>query len=157
MGDAKSLFIVKEGIRSEPPAKLKLIGTGDKALDIDIGAKQPNLTADIFAITNYRFEVMSKDDYESEGAWKNYNITDVEAQSNVSYMITQLQPNTTYVVRVASINIAGISEKSEMHEFTTLAKAPKMQEPQKNEPDSAVKNFSGFGLVVLGILLNLMY
>lgn len=133
-----------------------MIGTGDKALDIDIGAKQPNLTADIFAITNYRFEVMSKDDYESEGAWKNFNITDVEAQSNVSYLITQLQPNTTYIVRVASINIVGLSERSQMHEFTTLAKTPKMQEPKENESDSIAKNFSGFGLVMLGILLKLI-
>lgn len=131
-----------------------MIGTGDQVLDIDIGAKQPNLTADIFAVTKYRFEVMSKDDYDIEGAWKNYNITDVEARSNVTYLITQLAPNTTYVVRVASINIVGLSERSEMQEFTTLAEAPRKTQ---NEPDSAVKHFSGFGLLMLGVLLNLMY
>ncbi|XP_070495022.1 neural cell adhesion molecule 1-B-like [Chironomus tepperi] len=154
IGEARSFFSVLPGLRPEPPAKLKLIGTGDQVLDIDIGATQPNLTADIFAITQYRFEVMSKDDYDVQGDWKNYNITDVEAQSNVSYLITQLSPNTTYVVRVASINNVGLSERTEMYEFTTLANAPKKQ---KNEPDSAVKHFSGLSLVVLGILLNLMH
>ncbi|CAG9797236.1 unnamed protein product [Chironomus riparius] len=154
LGDAVSLFTVKPGIRPEPPTKLKLIGTGDQVIDLDIGAKQPNLTADIFAITKYRFEVMSKDDYDYEGDWKNYNITDVEARSNVTYLITQLAPNTTYLVRVASINLVGLSERTEMQEFTTLAEAPRKTQ---NEPDSAVQNFSGFGLVMLGVLLNLMY
>ena len=137
-------------------------------LDLDIGAKQPNLSADPFAITKYRFEVMSKDDYEYEGAWKNYNITDVEARSNVTYLVTQLSPNTTYIVRVASINAVGLSEPTEMKEFTTLAEAPKKKKdlsttlaetPEKkdNEPDSAIKHFSGYELVMFGLLLNLMF
>jgi len=128
------------------------MGSNNHVLHINIGAKQPNLTADPFAITKYRFEVMSKDDYETEGAWKNYNISDVEARSNVDYFIEQLAPNTTYIVRVASINSVGLSERTEMKEFTTLAEAPK-----KNEPDSAVKNFSGFGLVIFGILWNYLH
>lgn len=129
------------------------MGSNNHVLHIDIGAVHPNLTADPFAITKYRFEVMSKDDYETEGAWKNYNISDVEARSNVNYFIEKLAPNTTYIVRVASINSVGLSERTEMKEFTTLAEEPKMK---KNEPDSAVKNFSGFGLVMFGILLNFM-
>jgi hypothetical protein len=131
------------------------VGSNNHVLDIDIGAEQPNLTADPFAITMYRFEIKSKDDYENEGAWKNYNISDVEARSNISYLIQQLEPNTTYIVRVASINVVGLSERTEMKEFTTLAEAPVMK--KKNEPDSAYKNFAGFGLVMFGILLNFMH
>lgn len=135
---------MEEGDLPKAPSKFKLLGVGNDCFDIDIDSKTPNLTVDPLAITQYRFEIIKLDDYINNGAqWKKQNITDQIAKSKISYIINKLMPNTTYLIRVASINAVGLSNYTESHELTTL-----LEKPIRNGT-SEVKTHLGFLFFVI--------
>lgn len=117
---------LKEGIQPLTPHKFELLGKGNESLEFYLGS-QDNDSSESMKINKYRFEMLTKDNFENnESEWKYQNIVDVHAEKNSTYLMEKLQPNTTYLIRVASINVAGLSEWTEIKEFTTLAHAPKM-------------------------------
>lgn len=143
---------VREAERPKMPSKLELRGKSNDMLDIDIGSQQEDLNVNPLAVTHYRFEMISKDDYISNGeTWKNHNITDVEARNDVTYVITKLMPKTTYLVRVASISVVGLSDWTEAREFETLLEAPK-----KSAPGGSARHLSYSGLIIIAIFKSLI-
>jgi hypothetical protein len=116
-----------EGKRPDMPSKFAIQGRGDRVLDIDLGSIKAD-KSDPLAVTHYRFEMVFKDDFDkNDGEWKSPFIKD-KAVSNMTYMLVDLKPNTTYLVRVASLNRVGLSDWTEIKQFTTLDKKP---EPEK--------------------------
>jgi hypothetical protein len=122
IGNATAEIQIKEGIRPPKPEKLNLIGYGTDILDLDIGSREGNFD-DPTAIKKYRFELIQKDDFESKGMiWKNQFVEDQPARNNVTYKLTNLSPNKTYLVRVASVNDIAQSEWTDIKEFSTVLK-----------------------------------
>jgi hypothetical protein len=119
LGYADYKVYLEEGLQPQPPEKFELQGYGNDSFDINLGSYR-EASNDPMRIKQYRFEMMRKDDFEEGGSiWRRQNICDVHAKPNVTYLVSQLTPNTTYIMRVASINIAGLSKWSEFREFTT--------------------------------------
>lgn len=125
LGAVNYTIYIQEGIQPETPHKFELLGKGNDSLEFYLGSRDDD-TNESMKINRYRFEMMTKENFEyNESEWKYQNIRDMPAEKNSTYLIEKLQPNTTYLIRVASINAAGLSEWTEIEEFTTLAHAPK--------------------------------
>lgn len=123
MGHADYKVYVKKGEKPPPPKQFEIQGYGNDSFDINLGP-YTDASNDSMRIKQYRFELMRKDDFEENGSiWRRQNIKDVHAKPGVTYLVTDLQPNTTYILRVASMNVAGISDWSVFKEFTTLTNA----------------------------------
>lgn len=125
IGIDEYFVLIKRGMQPPMPEKFLLRGSGTDSLDIDLGKIEAN-PEDPMRVVQYRFEMMLKDDYEAnDREWKNYFIKDVRAH-NATYLVSELRPNTTYMMRVASLNAAGLSAWTTREEFTTLPYIPKI-------------------------------
>lgn len=152
LGKIEMKVQIKEGGKPNVPKVPKLMGQGNSSLEFDIDAKRPD-PDDPLAITHYRFELVRKFDFDrDEGEWKNPVIMDSKAESNVMYFIQGLQPNTTYLVRVASINSVGLSDWTTMKQFKTLDKIP-----ETNKPSDVARDSSNILLIIVAYLLLKFY
>jgi hypothetical protein len=99
-------------------------GFNSDTLDIDVGAKKDPNSTNKMNIIGYRFEIISKKQYESKGGWETADRRDFAIEDGVTYLLTHLQHDTSYLVRVASRNLAGLSDWTETKEFKTLLVQP---------------------------------
>jgi hypothetical protein len=142
---------VERGIRPSMPATFYLQGRGHESLDINLGSFE-QIPDDPMRITKYRFEMMFKKEFEDNGyEWKYQNIRDVPAKVNTTYTVSNLKPDTTYLMRVASLNVAGLSEWTEIKEFSTLS-----YEPAKESNNSKMLGVSLFILILTNFVCNLL-
>lgn len=113
------LFNLVEGIKAETPYKIILRGWSSNALDIAVSAKVHLTNNPIMDITGFRFQIIQKDVFTANsGSW--YGSEFKEFAVAETYLITPLTAGTTFLIRVASRNVAGISDWSEVQEFATL-------------------------------------
>lgn len=130
---------VERGRQAQKPKNFTLLGVGIDSFDIYLGNLNES-SDDPMRVTKYRFEMMLKDDFEANGnMWRYQNIKDVKANGSYPYLMDKLISNKTYLVRVASINLAGLSEFTNIQEFTTIAYTPIKSQKKK---DSNVSNDS---------------
>lgn len=140
MGTLKRTITLLNGTKPAPPPHIVLRGINSNTFDLDVGAKRSK-TANPMNIIGYRFELLSKEDHRNNGGkWINAHViikeftdgennkteqntnNDGNSTQGVTYFINNLSPNTTYLVRVASINPAGLSDWMGPTEFTTYGK-----------------------------------
>lgn len=113
------LFNLVEGIKAETPYKIILRGWSSNALDIAVSAKVHLTNNPIMDITGFRFQIIQKDVFTANsGSW--YGSEFKEFAVAETYLITPLTAGTTFLIRVASRNVEGISDWSEVQEFATL-------------------------------------
>lgn len=149
LGTLKRTITLMNGTKPAPPPHITVHGHASNTFDLDIGAKKTG-KSDPMEITGYRFELQTKEDNRNNGGkWVNPRIVDkgfadgrplkrkfrecaevnltenlsINCMLGVTYLITDLAANTTYLIRVASINAAGLSDWMGPKEFRTLAKA----------------------------------
>lgn len=75
-------------------------------------------------INGYRFELIPRQVFIDNENWQSAWIKDFSVEDGVTYLLNPLSHNTTYLVRVASRNLAGLSDWTEIQEFTTLSNQP---------------------------------
>lgn len=74
-------------------------------------------------VLSYRFEIISLDDYRNNGnVWTTARAIEKASTDGMTYVIDSLKPNATYLVRVASKNLAGMSDWCGPQNLTTTAK-----------------------------------
>jgi hypothetical protein len=76
-------------------------------------------------VRGYRFELIPKHVYQEKKSWKKAIVQYYDFADGATYLVNNLQEDTTYLTRVASRNLAGYSEWTDVVEFTTLLKQPK--------------------------------
>jgi hypothetical protein len=112
-----------ERVTKPPPPVITLSKAGHEYLDLNLGEIE-DIPDSPMKITKYRFEFKAKNDFEklNNFEWKDLNVTELFATPGEAiYTISHLKPNTTYLMSVASINDAGLSDWTLKKEFTTLA------------------------------------
>lgn len=125
LGRKEHVIDLIEGIKPEVPQKFALRGLSSNTFDIDVGAKRDLKNFHKMDITGYRFEIIQKDIFIENGEnWSRSWIKDFAVADGATYLLAPLSANTTYMVRVASRNVAGFSDWSETKEFATLLKQP---------------------------------
>lgn len=111
---------------------------------VEVLVKNENFIDVPMKVTMYRFEMMKKDKFEEEMVWKQQNIRDLSAANHSEFLVEKLMPNTSYVIKVACINAAGVGEWSDTLEFTTLAQVS----------HSAISAVATWQLITLILLLS---
>lgn len=110
------------GTKPAAPHFIQLRGANSNTLDIDIGASRTT-PPDLMDILSYRFEIIALDDYRNTGSlWTKARVVEKAFTDGMTYVIDSLKPNAVYLVRVASKNLAGISDWCGPQNLTTTAK-----------------------------------
>ncbi|XP_055683209.1 neural cell adhesion molecule 1-A-like [Lutzomyia longipalpis] len=119
LGNVDHEILLKEGVKPEPPAKFILRGVSYDILDVDVGAAKQREPTEMDTI-GYRFQIMPVNVFEEHDQdWTLARQIDFPVEDNFTYLITHLEPHTRYIVRVASRNLAGLSEYTDPKEFST--------------------------------------
>lgn len=124
-----------------------LRGVNSDTLDIDVGAKRDPKSTNLMDINGYRFELIPKQVFDANLNWQSAWIKDFSVEDGVTYLLNPLSHNTTYLVRVASRNLAGLSDWTETQVFTTLS-----NQPHKTSRSSKLKSTILF--IFITLLLN---
>ena len=124
LGHREQTIYLKEGKKPEAPKEFFLRGFNSDTFHVDVGAKVDPKNRHPMEIKGYRFEVITKDAFKNNHSWKKSWVKDFSIADGATYLLSPLSENTTYLVRVASRNVAGLSDWTEVAEFTTLPKLP---------------------------------
>lgn len=126
LGEETIAFTLSEGTMPEKPKVLMLRGLSSDTFDIDVGAKRdPYKRIHVMDIRGYRFELIAKHVFQAKKSWKTAIVHEIPFADGATYLINGLEEDTVYMTRVASRNLAGLSEWTDVVEFTTLLKQPK--------------------------------
>lgn len=126
LGEETILFTLAEGTMPEKPKVLMLRGLSSDTFDIDVGAKRdPYKKNHVMDVRGYRFEFIAKHVYQVKKSWKSAIVHEFPFADGATYLINGFEEDTVYMTRVASRNLAGLSEWTDVTEFTTLLKQPK--------------------------------
>ncbi|XP_055641302.1 neural cell adhesion molecule 2-like [Toxorhynchites rutilus septentrionalis] len=116
---------LKEGTKPDPPSRFQLRGVNSDTLDIDVGAtKSHDVAPDPTTVIGYRFELIPTAEFAKHRNWDRANRRDFDVADGVTYLLVHLIPDTKYLIRVASRNAAGLSDWTEVKEFSTHALQP---------------------------------
>lgn len=122
LGSLTRTIKLLNGTKPAAPRFIQLRGANSNTLDIDIGAKR-STAPDLMDILSYRFEIISLDEYRTNGnLWTTARVIEKAFTDGMTYVIDSLKANTTYLVRVASKNLAGMSDWCGPQNLTTTAK-----------------------------------
>lgn len=124
MGTKHQFIQLREGKKPESPQEFFLRGFNSDTFHVDVGAKVDAKNPQTFDIKGYRFELITKESYKDKSSWSRSWVKDFSIADGATYLLGPLSENTTYLVRVASKNVAGFSDWTEVKEFTTLPKLP---------------------------------
>jgi hypothetical protein len=126
LGESDQVITIIEGKKPEMPKVFFIRGFSSDTFDLDVGAKYDPKNQNKMSIIGYRFELIPKTVFEKQKSWNGSWIKDFAVADGVTYLLSPLSENTTYMVRVASRNHAGFSDFTETQEFTTQSKLPKI-------------------------------
>jgi len=125
LGEVHHIIQLQEGVKPESPRKFELRGFSSNTLDIDVGARKDPKSTNLMVICGYRFEVIPKKEWKLHNrSWETAWVKEFAVEDGATYLLTPLEADTSYMVRVASRNIAGLSDWSHNIEVTTLLKQP---------------------------------
>lgn len=120
LGTISREILLKEGTKPDPPSRFQLRGVNSDTLDIDVGAtKSHDVDPDHTTIIGYRFEMIPTDEYKKHHSWEQASRRDFDVEDGVTYLLVHLIPDTKYLIRVAARNAAGLSDWTEVKEFST--------------------------------------
>uniref|UniRef100_A0A182QG23 Neural cell adhesion molecule 1 n=1 Tax=Anopheles farauti TaxID=69004 RepID=A0A182QG23_9DIPT len=120
LGTVTQEIHLKEGTKPDPPSLFQLRGVNSDTLDIDVGAtKSHDIPPDPTTVIGYRFELMPMDEYLKSRSWDRASRRDFDVADGATYLLVQLIPDTKYIIRVAARNAAGLSDWTEVKEFST--------------------------------------
>lgn len=119
LGAVDHEILLKEGVKPEPPSMFVLRGVNYEILDVDVGATKPKKASEMDTL-GYRFEIMPVQMFEEHDQdWTLARQIDFPVEDKVTYILKDLKPGTRYIVRVASRNVAGLSDFTDPKEFST--------------------------------------
>lgn len=108
IGILKRNILLINGTKPNAPSHIILRGVNSNTFDLDVGAKRTG-SPDPMDIIGYRFEFVSTEEHLNNGKnWSNARVVLKDFTDGVTYLINNLSPNTTYLIRVASRNPAGL-------------------------------------------------
>lgn len=108
LGTLKRNILLINGTKPDAPMHITLRGVNSNTFDLDVGAKKIGSPSPM-DIIGYRFELVSSEELRKNGGkWNATRVVLKDFTDGVTYLINNLSPNTTYWIRVASRNPAGL-------------------------------------------------
>ncbi|XP_055386241.1 neural cell adhesion molecule 1-like [Condylostylus longicornis] len=160
LGEIERVVKLHEGTKPNPPSTFQLRGLNSNTFDVDVGSVRTSKVRHLMDVSGYRIEYITEYDFKLNGAnWSYakrrdfpfedenlYDGNEVECingtstyrqrfdENGVTFLINNLEPNTTYLMRAAAKNLAGLSSWTKVEKFTTQSNEPPTNSALKRIP-----------------------
>uniref|UniRef100_A0A1A9WKQ4 Uncharacterized protein n=1 Tax=Glossina brevipalpis TaxID=37001 RepID=A0A1A9WKQ4_9MUSC len=126
LGSIERALTLKRGEKPPTPKDMQLRGYNSNTFDIVVNHPRSNDVADpSMKVTGYRIEYMTELEFKKDlGKWTNAKRKEFAYEEGATFLISNLEANTSYLVRAASRNVAGFSDWTKVEKFHTLALTP---------------------------------
>ncbi|XP_055839873.1 limbic system-associated membrane protein isoform X1 [Episyrphus balteatus] len=116
---------LEKGTKPPPPIHLQLRGFNSNTFDVDVGSVRTTPVRNLMDVNGFRIEFMTDYEFKSAaGNWSYAKRKDFPFEDGATFLIGNLESNTTYLMRAASKNLAGLSDWTKVEKFTTLSNEP---------------------------------
>uniref|UniRef100_A0A6P4FNA5 Neural cell adhesion molecule 2-like n=1 Tax=Drosophila rhopaloa TaxID=1041015 RepID=A0A6P4FNA5_DRORH len=120
LGMLERLIKLRPGAKPWGPSRFQLKKVYTDGFALDIHKPFMSNVSDEMQIYGYRVAYMSDTEFKfSAGNWSHAKQRDFSLHRGHHFIIAHLESNTTYLLRAASRNLAGLSEWSAVKVFTT--------------------------------------
>ncbi|XP_037958301.1 neural cell adhesion molecule 2 [Teleopsis dalmanni] len=121
LGFLERTITLKQSEKPPAPDGLHLRGYNSNTFDIVLGTPRTAMRSPLEVIA-FRIEFQTGNEFRTNaGNWKNAKRRDFPFVNGATYPLNKLEPNTTYYMRAASMNLAGLSDWTKVEKFTTLS------------------------------------
>ncbi|KAL5280923.1 hypothetical protein ACFFRR_004748 [Megaselia abdita] len=149
LGSIDRSILLVEGTKPPKPIHLALRGLNSNTFDVDVGSVRTSKNKTLMDVNGFRIQYISESDLRRvDGDWSEANTKDFPFEDGATFLINYLSPNTSYFMRAASKNIAGLSDWTNAENFTTRPK----DEPTTPTNPAAIATTS-LVAVVLSLLI----
>ncbi|KAL9926453.1 neural cell adhesion molecule 2 [Glossina fuscipes] len=126
LGSIERALILKRGEKPPTPKDMQLRGYNSNTFDIVVNHPRSSDVADpLMKVTGYRIEYMTELEFKKDlGKWTNAKRKEFAYEEGATFLISNLEANTSYLVRAASRNLAGYSDWTKVEKFHTLSLTP---------------------------------
>ncbi|XP_075151027.1 factor of interpulse interval [Haematobia irritans] len=116
LGSIERSVILKEGEKPPTPLPLTLRGLNSHTFDIELKTPKNASTK----VIGCRFEYITELQFKKDaGQWTNAKHKNFNYDSGATFLLNNLEENTTYLVRAATRSIAGLSDWTPVEKFRT--------------------------------------
>ncbi|KAM7352422.1 factor of interpulse interval [Cochliomyia hominivorax] len=120
LGSIERSIVLKRGIKPPTPHPIQLRGLNSHTFDIELAVERPKNIKPLMEVNGYRIEYMTEMEFKKDsGKWLNAKRKDFNYESGATFLLNNLEANTTYLVRAASRNVAGLSDWTKVEKFRT--------------------------------------
>ncbi|XP_036328834.1 neural cell adhesion molecule 1-A-like [Rhagoletis pomonella] len=125
LGAIERSTVLERGVKPPPPTVLQLRGFNSNTFDVDVGSVRTSPVRKLMEVIGFRIEYMTEYEFKSDaGKWTNAKRRDFPFEDGATFLINNLEANTTYFMRAATKNLAGFSDWTKIEKFRTISNEP---------------------------------
>ncbi|XP_033149936.1 neural cell adhesion molecule 2 [Drosophila busckii] len=126
LGSIERITRLEMGEKPPPPDVFQLRGFNSNTFDVDVSVHRDKDKRDIMEVNGFRIEYMTDLEFKTDaGKWTNAKHKVFPYEEGASFLITNLEPDTLYLIRAASHNMAGYSDYTAVTKCKTLSLEPR--------------------------------
>ncbi|EDV33327.1 uncharacterized protein Dana_GF23884 [Drosophila ananassae] len=126
LGSIERTKRLEQGEKPPSPITFQLRGFNSNTFDVDVSAPRGQEVRGPMEVNGFRIEYMSELEFKSDaGKWTNAKRKDFPFEEGATFLITNLEPDTVYLMRAASRNLAGFSDFTKVEKYKTLSLEPR--------------------------------
>lgn len=171
LGTIERVTQLEEGTKPPPPFVFQLRGYNSNTFDVDVSVVRNKDKPELMDVNGFRIEYLTELEFKTDaGKWTNAKhkvfpyeegkccpAGDQSSPANVvltppgaNFLITNLEPDTTYLIRAASRNLAGYSDYTRVEKCRTLSLEPRASAGRHTMP--ALPELLGAAMLLLHLL-----
>ncbi|KAH8366699.1 hypothetical protein KR200_003924, partial [Drosophila serrata] len=126
LGSIERTTRLEQGEKPPAPSNFKLRGYNSNTFDVVLSAPRGKEERGLMEVNGFRIEYMTEMEFKTDaGKWTNAKRKDYPFEEGATFLLTNLEPDTDYLVRAASRNLAGFSDWTRVEKYRTLSLEPR--------------------------------
>ncbi|KAH8257715.1 hypothetical protein KR038_007887 [Drosophila bunnanda] len=126
LGSIERTTRLEQGEKPPAPSNFNLRGYNSNTFDVVLSAPRGKEERGLMEVNGFRIEYMTEMEFKTDaGKWTNAKRKDYPFEEGATFLLTSLEPDTDYLVRAASRNLAGFSDWTRVEKYRTLSLEPR--------------------------------
>ncbi|XP_017026049.1 igLON family member 5 [Drosophila kikkawai] len=126
LGSIERTTRLEQGEKPPAPSNFKLRGFNSNTFDVVLSAPRGKEDRGLMEVNGFRIEYMTEMEFKTDaGKWTYAKRKDYPFEEGATFLLTNLEPDTDYLVRAASRNLAGFSDWTRVEKYRTLSLEPR--------------------------------